>query len=106
MILPDALSTCTDQGTYYEVTLYSTGTDDNYEIDSQPGVGSAGSIGPLLKAEDVSSAAGSMIEFEGLHSWYATAKVTAKVDKASGRITDLEYKRRIDVESSCAYGRK
>lgn len=85
-------ATCTDQGTYYEVTLYSTGTDDNYEIDSQPGTGSAGSIGPLLRSEDVTGAAGSIVQFEGLHSWYATAQVTAKVDKASGRITDLEFK--------------
>lgn len=85
-------ATCTDNGDHYLVTLYSTGTDDNYEIDSQPGVGSAGSIGPLLRAEDVTGAAGSIVEFEGLHSWYATAQVTAKIEKASGRITDIEYK--------------
>lgn len=85
-------ATCTDQGTYYEVTLYSTGTDANYEIDSQPVTGSAGSFGPLLRAEDVTGAAGSIVQFEGLHTWYATAQVTAKIDKASGRITDLDYK--------------
>ena len=85
-------ATCTDNGDHYLVTLYSTGTDDNYEIDSQPGVGSAGSIGPLLRSEDVTGAAGSIVEFQGLHSWYATAQVTAKVDKATGRITDIEYK--------------
>lgn len=85
-------ATCTDNGDHYLVTLYSTGTDDNYEIDSQPGTGSAGSIGPLLRAEDVSSAAGSIVQFEGLHSWYATAQVTAKIDKATSRITEIEYK--------------
>ena len=85
-------ATCTDNGDHYIVTLYSTGTDDNYEIDSQPVTGSAGSFGPLLRAEDVSGAAGSMIKFEGLHSWYGTAEVTAKVDKATTRITEIEYK--------------
>ncbi len=85
-------ATCTDNGDHYLVTLYSTGTDDNYEIDSQPGTGSAGSIGPLLRAEDVSGAAGSIVQFEGLHSWYATAQVTAKIDKATSRITEIEYK--------------
>ncbi len=85
-------ATCTDNGDHYIVTLYSTGTDANYEIDSQPGTGSAGSFGPLLRAEDVSGAAGSMIKFDGLHSWYGTAEVTAKVDKATTRITEIEYK--------------
>lgn len=85
-------ATCTDKGDHYEVVLYSTGTDDNYEIDSQPGTGSAGSFGPLLRAEDVTGAAGSIVQFEGLHSWYATAQVTAKIDKATNRITELEYK--------------
>ncbi|MEE1321024.1 MAG: hypothetical protein UHM85_05760 [Acutalibacteraceae bacterium] len=85
-------ATCTDNGDHYLVTLYSTGTDDNYEIDSQPGTGSAGSIGPLLRAEDVTGAAGSIVQFEGLHSWYATAQVTAKIDKATSRITEIEYK--------------
>lgn len=85
-------ATCTDNGDHYLVTLYSTGTDDNYEIDSQPGTGSAGSIGPLLRAEDVTGAAGSIVQFEGLHSWYATAHVTAKIDKATSRITEIEYK--------------
>lgn len=85
---------CNDKGTYYEVILYSTGTDDNYEVDSQVGQGSVGAFGPLLRAEDVSGAveaAGNLIKFEGLHSWYATASVTANIDKATGRITDLYY---------------
>lgn len=85
-------ATCEDKGDHYIVTLYSTGTDNNYEVDSQPGTGSAGSFGPLLRTEDVSGAAGSLIKFEGLHSWYATATVTAKIEKATGRITELEYK--------------
>ncbi|MBQ3537463.1 MAG: hypothetical protein IJA39_02690, partial [Clostridia bacterium] len=33
-----------------------------------------------------------LIKFEGLHSWYATATATAKIDKATGRMTDLEFK--------------
>ena len=80
-----------DQGSYYEVTLTSTGTDSNYEIDAKPGSGSAGVIGPLLRTEDVSGAAGSLIKFEGLHAWYATANVTAKIDKASGHITEMSF---------------
>ncbi len=92
-ISPSQISkaTCDDKGDHYEVKLYSTGTDDNWEIDAQPGQGSAGVIGPLLRSEDVSGAAGSMIKFEGLHSWYGTASVTAKIDKASGHITELDY---------------
>ena len=85
-------ATCTDKGTYYEVVIYSNGTDDKYEIDSAPVTGSAGSFAPLLRADDVSGAAGSLIKFEGLHSWYATATATAKIDKATGRMTDLEFK--------------
>ena len=85
-------ATCEDKGDYYEVTLYSTGSDDNWEIDSQAGQGSAGVIGPLLRTEDVSGAAGSFIKFEGLHTWYSTAHVTAKIDKATGHITDFDFK--------------
>ena len=80
-----------DKGSYYLIRLYSTGTDSNYEIDAQPGTGSVGLIGPLLRTEDVSGAAGSFISFEGLHAWYATANVVAKIDKATGHITDIEY---------------
>ncbi len=92
-IAPGQISnaTCEDKGDYYEVKLYSTGTDDNWEIDSQPGTGSAGVIGPLLRTEDVSGAAGSLIKFEGLHSWYGTACVTANIDKATGHITYFDF---------------
>lgn len=85
-------ATCADKGTYYEVVIYSTGTDSKYEIDSAPGTGSAGSFAPLLRTEDVSGAAEGYIEFTGLHSWYATATATAKIDKATGRMTALELK--------------
>ena len=84
-------ATCTDNGDTYEIVLKSTGTDDNQEADLNPGDGSAGLIGPLLRTEDVSGAAGSLISFEGLHAYYATASVTATVDKASGHITKLVY---------------
>ena len=80
-----------DKGTYYELKLTSTGTDNNWEIDPQPGSGSAGVIGPLLRTEDVTGAAGSLIKFEGLHSWVGAATVTAKIDKASGHITDFDF---------------
>ena len=84
-------ATCTDNGDHYVVVLSSTGTADNREVDSQPGQGSAGSFGPLLKAEDVSGAAAGFIEFKGLHSYYETATVTAKITK-DGKITELEFK--------------
>lgn len=85
-----ANATSKDMGDYFEVSLYSTGTDSNYEIDSQPGTGSAGSFAPLLRTEDVSGAAAGYIEFEGLQSWYATATVTAHITK-DGKITFLEF---------------
>ncbi len=85
-------ATCTDKGTYYEVVLKSTGTDSNYEIDSPAGTGSAGSLGPVLDPADVSGAVPeSMVKFEGLHTWYGTATATAHIDKATGRMTYLEY---------------
>lgn len=84
-------ATFTDNGDTYTVVLTSTGTDDNYEIDSVAGQGSAGVVGPLLRTEDVSGAAGSLLSFEGLHAWYAEAKVTATVDKASGHITAFDF---------------
>ena len=86
-----ASATCTDKGDYYEVKLTSTGTDDNWEVDPQPGQGSAGVIGPLLRSEDVSGAAGSALKFEGLHSWVGAATVTAKIDKATGHITEFDF---------------
>ena len=85
-------ATCTDKGTYYEVVLKSTGTDSNYEIDSPVGTGSAGSLGPVLDPADVSGAVpASMVKFDGLHTWYATATTTAHIDKATGHITYLEF---------------
>ncbi len=92
-ISPSQISSavCNDKGTYYEVILKSTGTDSNYEVDSEAGKGSAGVVGPLLRTEDVSGAAGSLIKFEGLHAKYATCTVTAKIDKASGHITDFDF---------------
>lgn len=92
-ISPSQISSavCNDKGSYYEVILKSTGTDSNYEIDSVAGKGSAGVIGPLLRTEDVTGAAGSLIKFEGLHAKYATCTVTAKIDKASGHITDFVF---------------
>ena len=84
-------ATCTDKGTYYEIVLKSTGTDSNYEVDSVAGKGSAGVLGPLLRTEDVSSAAGSFVSFEGLHAKYATCTTTCKVDKASGHITEFNF---------------
>lgn len=86
-----ASATCTDKGNYYEVVLTSTGTAANREVDSQPVTGSAGSFGPLLKAEDVSGAAAGFIEFKGLHTYYETASVTASITK-DGKITALEFK--------------
>ncbi len=92
-ISPNQISkaTCEDKGTYFEVKLYSNGSDGNWEVDAQPGSGSAGVIGPLLRSEDVSGAAGAFIKFDGLHSWYGTASVTAKIDKATGHITDFDF---------------
>ena len=84
-------ATCTDKGDTYEIVIKSTGTDDNQEADLNPGDGSAGLIGPLLRTDDVTGAAGSLISFEGLHAYYATASVTATVDKASGHITQMVY---------------
>ncbi len=84
-------ATCEDKGSTYEITLKSTGTDDNQESDLNPGDGSAGLIGPLLRTDDVSGAVKGVLTFDGLHAYYATASVKATVDKASGHITELVY---------------
>ncbi len=85
-----ANATCTDKGDYYEVVLSSTGTAANREVDSPSLTGSAGSFGPLLKAEDVSNAAAGFVEFQGLHTYYETATVKANITK-DGKITALEF---------------
>ncbi len=85
-----ANATCKDMGDYYEVVLSSTGTAANREVDSPPLTGSAGSFGPLLKAEDVSGAAAGFVEFQGLHTYYETATVKANITK-DGKITALEF---------------
>lgn len=87
-----AYAECKDNGATYTITLKSTGTDDKYEIDAQPGQNSAGVVGPLLRTEDVTGAAGSFLSFEGLHAYYATCSVIATVDKASGHITKFEFR--------------
>lgn len=84
-------ATCEDKGSTYEITLKSTGTDDNQEADVNPGEGSAGLIGPLLRTDDVSGAVKGVLTFDGLHAYYATASVKATVDKATGHITELVY---------------
>lgn len=84
-------ATCVDNGSSYTITLKSTGTDDNYELDAEPGKGSAGVIGPLLRTEDVSGAAEGFLTFEGLHAKYATCQLVATVDKATGHITALDF---------------
>lgn len=84
-------ATCEDKGSTYEITLKSTGTDDNQEVDVNPGEGSAGLIGPLLRTDDVSGAVKGVLTFDGLHAYYATASVKATVDKATGHITELVY---------------
>lgn len=87
-----ASAECKDNGDTYTITLKSTGTDDNYEVDAQPGQNSAGVVGPLLRTEDVTDAAGSFLSFDGLHAYYATCSVVATVDKASGHITHFEFR--------------
>lgn len=80
-----------DKGDAYVITLKSTGTDENPELDCQPGQGSAGVIGPLLRTEDVAGGAGDMVAFEGLHAKYPQGQVTATIDKAGGHITELKF---------------
>ena len=84
-------ATCKDKGNTFQIVIKSTGTDDNYEADLNPGEGSAGLIGPLLRTEEVIGAFDSTVSYEGLHAYYATATVTATVDKSTGRITQLAY---------------
>lgn len=92
-ISPEQIGNATiqDNGDTYTVTLQSTGSDASYEIDAQPGQNSAGVVGPLLRTEDVTGAAGSFVSFEGLHAYYATCTVTAVIDKATGHITHFDF---------------
>lgn len=84
-----ASATCVDNGSTYTVTITSTGTDANPEINPTVGSGSAGKIGPLIETTAITDAVGGIIKFEGLALKYSDCTVTATIDKASGRITDL-----------------
>ncbi|MBE6813197.1 MAG: hypothetical protein E7523_10015 [Ruminococcaceae bacterium] len=84
-----ASATCVDNGATYTVTITSTGTDANPEINPTVGGGSAGKIGPLIETTSITDAVGGIIKFEGLALKYSDCTVTATIDKATGRITDL-----------------
>ncbi len=84
-----ASATCVDNGATYTVTITSTGTDANPEVNPTVGSGSAGKIGPLIETTSITDAVGGIIKFEGLALKYSDCTVTATIDKATGRITDL-----------------
>ena len=79
-----------DNGATYTVVLKSTGSVSNYEYNAQPGKGSAGVIGPLVDNNDIRNAAPNFT-FTGLNTKYATASVTATINKSTGRITQLVF---------------
>lgn len=87
-----ASATCVDNGATYTVTITSTGTDDNPEVNPTVGNGSAGKIGQLIETSAITDAVGNIIKFEGLALKYSDCSVTATIDKATGRITDLYYR--------------
>lgn len=87
-----ASATCVDNGATYTVTITSTGTDASPEVNPTVGAGSAGKIGPLIETTAITDAVGSVIKFEGLALRYSDCSVTATIDKASGRITDLYFR--------------
>ncbi len=84
-----AEATCVDNGATYTVTVKSTGTDDNPEVNPTVGSGSAGKIGPLIETTAITDAVGGAIKFEGLALKYSDCTATATIDKATGRITEL-----------------
>lgn len=87
-----ANATCVDNGATYTVTITSTGTDANPEINPPAGGGSAGKIGQLIESTAITDAVGGAIKFEGLALKYSDCTVTATIDKATGRITDLYFR--------------
>ena len=87
-----ASATCDDNGSTYTITLTSTGTDAAPEENPTVGSGSAGKIGNLIESSSITDAVGSAIKFEGLALRYSDCSVTATIDKATGRITDLYYR--------------
>lgn len=87
-----ASATCVDNGATYTVTITSTGTDDNPEVNPTKGNGSAGKIGQLIETSSITDAVGNIIKFEGLALKYSDCTVTATIDKATGRITDLYFR--------------
>lgn len=87
-----ASATCVDNGDTYTVTITSTGTDANPEVNPTVGNGSAGKIGQLIETSSITDAVGSAIKFEGLALKYSDCTVTATIDKASGRIVDLYFR--------------
>ncbi|MBQ3520240.1 MAG: hypothetical protein IJA31_13080 [Clostridia bacterium] len=84
-----ASATCVDNGATYTVTITSTGTDANPEVNPTVGGGSAGKIGPLIETSSITDAVGGIIKFEGLALKYSDCSATATIDKATGRITEL-----------------
>lgn len=83
-------ATIEDMGEYYVLTLYSTGTDDNYEINSVPVTGSAGSFAPIVNEEDIYAATSQIVTPSDIELGYSTATVTAEITK-DGKITKLSY---------------
>lgn len=81
---------CDDKGTYYEVYLKANSSESNPDVNPPTGGGKVGQFVNVVEEKQITDAAGNMVQFKNLENRYFDAWVKAKIDKATGNITELE----------------
>lgn len=80
---------CDDKGTYYEVYIKANSTEAAPDVNAPIGGGKVGQFINVIDVNDITGAV-SGIKFEGLENRYFDAWAKAKIDKATGNMTELE----------------
>lgn len=81
---------CDDKGSYYEVFLKTNATEANPDVNAQPGTGKAGQLVNVIEMQDITGAVEGKVTLNGVENRYFGATVKAKIDKATGNMTELE----------------
>lgn len=81
---------CDDKGSYYEVFLKTNATEANPDVNAQPGTGKAGQLVNVIEMQDITGAVEGIVTLNGVENRYFGATVKAKIDKATGNMTELE----------------